>query len=167
MNRILIISLLIAFLLISCNTPNARAKKNVELVTNYVEAVEQLDYDLMDNYLADDYMGYGPSTADSINKVNAIAQWKNNVDGLYQKIKYNKSRNIAVLIPDGENKGEWVSNWAQLEITYKDGGEPVTMWVNTVYRIENAKISKSYTFYNEADVLEQLGYIYINPNDFY
>jgi hypothetical protein len=36
---------------------------------------------------------------------------------------------------------------------------------NTIYQIKDNKIVKSYTFYNEADVLEQLGYVFINPND--
>ena len=46
-------------------------------------------------------------------------------------------------------------------------GEEVSMNVhpeNTDYGfVANGKIVKSYTFYNEADALEQLGYIFINP----
>jgi predicted ester cyclase len=33
----------------------------------------------------------------------------------------------------------------------------VTIWANTIYQIKNNKIIKSYSFYNEADVYEQLG----------
>ena len=32
-------------------------------------------------------------------------------------------------------------------------------------RQKNGKIIKSLTFYNEADALEQLGYVFINPED--
>jgi hypothetical protein len=54
---------------------------------------------------------------------------------------------------------------AELNITYKDGRGPVNIWANTTYKIENRKIAKSYTVYNEADVLRQLGYVYVNLND--
>lgn len=70
----------------------------------------------------------------------------------------------SVIISKGPNKGEWISSWAELFITYKTG-ETVTIWANTAYKVENDKIVKSYTFYNEADALEQLGYVFINPDD--
>ena len=82
-----------------------------------------------------------------------------------KKIKYNSSRNTSETIPDGHNKGEWVSNWSELHIVYKNDKGAVTIWANTIYEIENNKIVKSYTFYNEADVLRQLGYVFINPNN--
>ena len=118
----------------------------------------------MESLLDDSYYGYGPSYGDSIGKEQAVVHWKQNVKNLYKKIKYNKSRNIAVTIKTGNNKGEWVSNWGELHIVYKDDRH-VTLWANTIYKIDNGKIVKSLTFYNEADALKQLGYVFINPND--
>ncbi len=118
----------------------------------------------MESLLDDSYYGFGPSYGDSINKDQAVINWKYNVEHLYKSIKYNKSRNAAVIITTGDNQGEWVSNWGELHIVYKDDRH-VTLWANTTYKIENGKIVKSYTFYNEADALEQLGYVFINTND--
>ena len=59
--------------------------------------------------------------------------------------------------------GDWVSNWAYLTIKYKDGRGPVNVWVNAFYKIENGKIARSRTIYNEADVLRQLGYTLTPP----
>jgi len=87
------------------------------------------------------------------------------VENLYAGIKYNRSRNIAVSITTGDNQGDWVSNWAELDITYKDGRGPVTIWTNTIYQVQDDKITKSYTFYNEADALRQLGYVFIHPEE--
>lgn len=165
MKNLLLLFSLIIFLCTSCSSGNENADKNIAIVDGYVNAVQQLDYGLMEIFLSDDYIGYGPSANDSINKADAASAWKKNVEELYQKIEYKKSRSLAVTVEEGENRGEWVSNWAQLEITYKDGGERVTIWANTVYKIEEDQISKSYTFYNEADVLEQLGYVFINPDN--
>ena len=149
------------FLLVGCSTSDMRSEENVKLVTNYVKAVENLDYNAMDDILDENYLGIGPSKSDSINKENAIKNWKHNVDNLYEKISYSKNRNIAVSTPEGE----WVSNWSDLTITYKESGKQVSILSNTIYQIENGKIVKSITFYNEADALEQLGYVFINPDD--
>lgn len=149
----------------SCSVQNDKSEANLALVEKYVDAVENLDYSFMETALDDNYMGYGPSHTDSIGKELAIANWKNNIENLYKSVTYNKSRNLANFISDGPNAGEWVSNWAELNIVFKEDEKKVTIWANTIYKIENNKIVKSYTFYNEADVLEQLGYVFINPND--
>lgn len=156
--------LFILVFLCSCTSEEKKAE-NIKLVENYVLAVENLDYTAMESMLSDDYVGIGPSYGDSINKEQAVTSWKHNVENLYESIDYDRSRNLAVIVPDGVNKGEWVANWAELSIVYKNGNKKVKIWVNSNYLIENGKIKRSITFYNEADVLEQLGYVFINPSN--
>lgn len=160
----IILLLLFVTTLISCTTNNNN-QKNTALVEKYVQAVEDLDFNTMESMLDENYIGHGPSVNDSIRKDPALKNWKNNIENLYESIDYNKSRNIAVTVDSGENQGEWVSNWAELKIVYKKDKKEVVIWANTTYQIDHGKIVKSYTFYNEADVLEQLGYVFINPND--
>jgi len=150
---------------INCTDQKKHAAENEALIEKYVKAVENLDYDIMESVLDDNYMGYGPSFNDSINKELAVSSWKSNVENLYESITYSKSRNLAQFVEDGENSGEWVSNWAVLSIVYKKDKKKVSLMTNTIYKIVNGKIVKSYTYYNEADVLEQLGYVFINPDD--
>ncbi len=164
MKKIYLLVLLV-FTLFACSENDSRDQKNIALVEDYVNAVQHLDYNLMEDYLSDDYMGYGPSINDSIGKSDAISSWKKNIDELYKKIEYKRSKFMPVSFEDGPNKGHWVSNWAELEITYKHEGDKVDIWANTIYKIENDKIIKTYTFYNEADALEQLGFLFINPNN--
>jgi len=159
-------SFLFALLIITltgCSDSNKKSEANIALIGKYVSAVENMDYETMASLLADNYIGYGPSYNDSIGKDQALDNWKFNVENLYQSIKYNKSRNAAVTIPTGPNKGDWVSNWGELHIVYKNNLGEVTIWANTIYKIEKGKIIKSYTFYNEADALRQLGYIFVKP----
>jgi predicted ester cyclase len=149
--------------LFACSSNNAtKDKENMELVANYIKAVENMDFEGMGKYLDDKYMGMGPSYGDTIYKPQAVANWKENVTNLYEKIHYNRSFLVPVSIPDGPNKGEWVVDWAELHINYKKGGD-VTIWANTSYKIENGKIIKSITLYNEADALRQLGYKIVPP----
>ena len=165
MKKLLYLTLLLP-LMMGCGSIGDNSEKNIALVEKYITGVENLEYDIMESILADDYQGLGPSIGDSIGKAQAIENWKLNVETLYEKIEYQSSRNIAVSITTGDNQGEWVSNWAKLYIEYKNDIGAVTIWANTIYKVENKQIVKSYTFYNEADALRQLDYVFYNPSDF-
>ena len=158
----LIILALLAIGIAACTSNNAKQQDdNVELVKSYVKAVEELNFEAMGNFLDVNYLGMGPSYGDSIGKMEAVENWKWCVENLYEKITYNRSRFAPVSIPDGDNKGEWVGTWAELNIVFKDSIGTVTIWANTNYLIENGKIKRSLTFYNEADVLRQLGFVMV------
>ena len=155
-NLILLVGMSIC--LVACtSTTEKKQSENIELVKSYIKSVEDMDFEGMGKFLDENYLGMGPSYGDSIRKNEAVENWKWNVTNLYEKIHYNRSKFVSVTIPEGDNKGEWVANWAELNIVYKNGGS-VTLWANTNYMIENGKIAKSITFYNEADALRQLGY---------
>lgn len=157
---------LISICLAACtSTTEKKRTENIDIVKSYVQSVEEMDFNAMDEFLADNYLGMGPSYGDSIWKKEAVENWKENVTNLYEKIHYNRSKFAAVTIPEGENKGEWVANWAELHIVYKNDRGSVTILANTNYLLENGKIAKSITFYNEADALRQLGYKIVPPGD--
>ena len=143
---------------IACSVADKKATNNIALIKKYVEAVETENYEVMESLLAENYKGYGPSYSDSTNRELALAAWKENIENLYESISYERSQFATVSILDGPNQGEWISNWAELKIRYKNNRGSAIVWANTNYQIENEKIVKSYTFYNEADVLKQLGY---------
>jgi hypothetical protein len=161
-NLIILLGICMGLTACTCGTKKMQGD-NILLVQGYVKAVEELDFTAMEKYLDENYLGMGPSYGDTISKSEAIENWKWNVENLYEKIHYNRSRFAAVTIPDGENKGEWVANWAELNIVYKNGVGSVTLWANTNYLIEKGKILRSLTFYNEADALRQLGYSFVAP----
>jgi len=153
-----------AVLLTACTQPHVQSEENSALIEAYVAAVANMDAAAMDQYLSDDYIGYGPSVGHETNKDQAITSWKENVASLYEKIDYNESQILTVTVADGVNAGEWVSHWANLDITYQTG-KKVTIMANSIYLVKDGKITKSYTFYNEADALSQLGYVFINPDN--
>lgn len=161
----LILWAIVSMFLVTCSSPANKMQSNddIDLVKAYIRSVEAMDTASMGNYLADDYVGMGPSYGDSIRKKEAIENWKSNTTNLYQKVHYNRSRFAHVTIPEGENKGDWVANWAELNVTFKNG-KSVTIWANTNYLVNNGKIVRSLTFYNEADALRQLGYQIVPPD---
>lgn len=154
---------LMIFLLAACAAPDNKQKDDdMALVKNYVGAVESLNYEAMSNYLADNYMGLGPSYGDTIYKKEAIESWKYNSVNLYEKIEHTRARFAHVSIADGPSKGDWVACWSELKITYKNG-KSVMIWANSDYMVENGKITRTISLYNEADALRQLGYQIIAP----
>ena len=162
MKQLIVLALISISLLACTSSADKKEKANLAIAKKYMEAVETSNVPLMDSLLADNYMGYGPSVNDSINKEGAISSWEFNTANLYESIEYTHHTELAVTVKDGRAKGDWVLNWAFLTIKYKDGRGPVQAWVNIVYLIQNGKIAMSRTFYNEADVLRQLNYT-INP----
>ncbi len=162
MKQLIVLTIICTSFFACTTSADNKEKANLAIAQKYMQAVETSNVAIMDSLLADNYIGYGPSVGDSTNKQQAILNWKDNVDNLYESIKYTRHTELAVTVKEGEVAGDWVLNWALLTITYKGGSVPVQLWVNSVYRIENGKIVLSRTFYNEADVLRQLNYT-INP----
>jgi ketosteroid isomerase-like protein len=158
MKKIFFIIISLPILFLSCTSGTQQQdKENVELITKYVKAVESKDFKAMEEFLADDYIGLGPSFGDTIYKKDAIENWKYNVENLYETLHYNRAKLAPVSITEGDFKGQWVGFWSELHIVYKDSSD-VTIWANSDYLVENGKIKRSLTFYNEADALRQLGY---------
>jgi len=161
MKNLILIAVIGIFLMACTASEEKKHSENIDLVKSYVKAVESLDFEAMENYLDENYLGIGPSYGDSIWKNEAVENWKWSAENLYEKIQYTQSRFVAQTITDGENKGEWVGTWALLNIVFKDDIGSVNVLSNTNYLIENGKIKRSITFYNEADVLRQLGYKFV------
>jgi len=156
MKRLMLSGLMIAAIA-GCSSPTNKEKENIAIVESYIEAVENLDYQTMNSLLAEDYMGFGPDYGDSVTREAAVENWKYVADNIYDKIDYRKSNNVAMTVTTRGEEGDWVSNWSELYIRYKSGRE-VMLWSNSVYMIEEGKIVRSLTFYNEMDALRQLGF---------
>src|SRR6478672_3018837 len=92
----------IAVLVASCSgNDQATNNDSISVVQKYEQAVQSKNADSMAALLSDDYMGYGPSFTDSINKTDAVANWKNLVANLYDSFQYTRSVNLAEKITEG------------------------------------------------------------------
>jgi hypothetical protein len=163
MKQLIVLFVLSAGLFACTSATDKKEQESLEVIEKYRKAVESNNLTVMDSLLADNYMGYGPSVGDSINKTDALASWKYNAEHLYESVTYTRHQNLAVTVKDNKEvtAGNWVSNWSYLTIKFRDGRGTANLWVNAAYRIENGKIVHSRTFYNESDVLRQLGYNWV------
>src|SRR5690606_38823824 len=99
---------------VSCDEQNKTDAENIAVIEKYIQAVQAKDTQTMSELLAEDYVGYGPSFSDSTNKEQAIANWNDVAENLYDKIEYTRTVNIAAKVMDGPHPGNYVSDWASL-----------------------------------------------------
>jgi ketosteroid isomerase-like protein len=165
MKQLIMLAIISVTLFACTSSADKKEKANLAIAQKYMQAVETKNVAIMDSLLAENYMGYGPSVGDSVNKEEAIAGFKDNIENLYESIQYTRHKELAVTVTEGEAIGDWVLNWDYLTLKYKVAKDPVNLWVNVVYRVENGKIVHSRTFYNEADVLRQLRYMITPPQE--
>lgn len=153
---------MLLLLLISCSQgakDSNTGQSNIDVVKRYLEAANNKDVNAMGSLLADNFVGYGPSYSDSIDKQSALKNWAVISQDYYDEIHISDPMMIAASSEGGANPGDWVSAWSQVRLTYKDTARrPVTIYANVIYRVENGKISMLRRFYNEADIQRQSGF---------
>ncbi len=67
-NLIIIVALGVGLLACTSRTEKMN-RDNIDLVKSYIKAVEDLDFEAMNMYLDETYLGMGPSYGDSIGKI--------------------------------------------------------------------------------------------------
>ena len=72
MKQLIVLAIISISLLPALHRADKKEKANLAIAQKYMEAVETMNVAIMDSLLADNYMGYGPSVGDSINKEEAI-----------------------------------------------------------------------------------------------
>ena len=168
MKKILSLCIPVALIgMISCNQApkanNAMGDQNKATVDKYIQAVSSGDLTTMGDLLADGYKGYGPAQNDSTDKAKSLAGWKTNWDSLYSSIKYNRITAQNLSIAEGNGKGDWVLEWANITLNYKDGSPSATFPFHAAYQVENSKIVFSVVYYDLAGILRQRGYTFVPP----
>ncbi|MCY1719973.1 nuclear transport factor 2 family protein [Prolixibacteraceae bacterium Z1-6] len=159
LNYILII--LFCVVIISCTNQNQSNHENLEIVETFQKAFEDHDINAIKSVLADDYVGYGPSLSDSINKDDALLIWEHNLDFMYEKVAMNVEETVGVSNVEAKDGGQWISSWGTLTLKFQQKGDETKIWANQIFLVKDGKIKKTIIFYNEADALRQAGYNYV------
>jgi ketosteroid isomerase-like protein len=163
MSNNLPLTALVVIFLSACMSPesrqHARDPVNEALVKAYVDAQLKADLQGMEDLLADNYRGYGPGIADSVNKTIELTNWKRNMDSVFSSIGYDRYGTLSTHVDSGRVAGDWVFDWALVTLNYKSGEAPVKFWSHAVFRIKDGKINLSRRFMDRYDTLRQRGFI--------
>ncbi len=157
-------SLAMIFMMAACTPPEAPEdpmiavhEANTQTVYDYIAAMTTGDVNAAASFLTDDYYYYGPNIADSASKVDHLSRWKGNLDSLFTKVTYSRIATITQSYEEGRLQGDWVADWSVMSIDYQNAPS-VSFNFHAVYRVEEGKITRSTSFFNQADILTQQGW---------
>ncbi|PIB35925.1 hypothetical protein BFP72_11235 [Reichenbachiella sp. 5M10] len=161
--RIALLCISVVTLLTSCSGDAIR-ESGVDLVNQYVRAIEDRDYAAMDSLASDAFYIVGPSVGDTLFKEELISNWRNN-DGV-TRLEFTSVKISGVTLPSQVEYGDWIGEWALAKITFKDfDGPPVSVLMSTSFLVQNGKVSRGLLIYDRADIYDQLGYLFFKPSD--
>jgi len=134
----------------------------LQLVQNYVQALQEGNVDKMTAQLGDNAMVYGLGGAlDSLNveqhKVYFTTSTSDFTHSLSQDLY------LPVKVENNWNEGEWVLSWGVNTITNKESSNSFPVPYHTVSRVENGKIVEMRYFYDMLNVIANQGFTITPP----
>ena len=127
-----------------CSGQN-KIESDIAVVDRYIQAVQSNNAQAMRKLLDYNYVGYLPSSSDSIGKEQALDNLAYGAEHLYEKIEYVQNVHLFVRAIDSPVSGSFVSDSCVVKITYKDGRGSVFFKLLVDYRIVKGKITFSRT----------------------
>lgn len=140
------------------------AETALELVQNYVKALQTGDVDAMNAQLADNAMIYGLGGGlDSLNVTQHKEYFKNST-ATYNHV-ISQDLYLPVKVTDNWNEGEWVLSWGTNTVTNKKTGKSIPIPYHTANLVQNGKIVMTRYFYDMLNILESQGYTITPPSE--
>ena len=142
---------------------NKNAAEDIALVRGYQDAIFSGDFDRAADYLHDSLLVSGPQYAIQKNKIEELEAWQFISENQENIELVNPVFASIEVIPEIPTRGVWVFTWGDYKADdLKYGGE-VTFPYHIAYRIVSGKIDYMGVYYNELDLLGQLGFQFLPP----
>lgn len=139
------------------DNPNAEA--DIQVVSDFLNALTDAHLDKAKSLLADNYLGYGPAPTDSSTVEQTMSAWQQNyTTQSNRKISF-VTETFRVL--SGDLKGDWVSVWG--DYTFTENGKTVKFPLQYTARVTGGKIDTDRAYYDRLYIIQQLGYTVTPP----
>jgi ketosteroid isomerase-like protein len=136
----------------AAENPNADA--DIKMVGDFLNSLVSGDLIKAKSLLAENFMGYGPSPADSSNVEQTINNWNENYKHqLNRKVDF-VTGTLRVL--SGTSKGDWVLAWGTYSFT--QDGKDISFPFQYTAKVADGKIVGDMTYYDNMYILQKLGY---------
>ncbi|HEY3429060.1 MAG TPA: hypothetical protein VGK39_00200, partial [Cyclobacteriaceae bacterium] len=83
----------------------------------------------------------------------------------WQSTEFDRITMLSMTLKDGKVPGDWVLDWGIVTITYKDDTPPTKFQWHGVYKIENGKIAEGISYFDRYDIMRQIGFRFVLPED--
>ena len=140
-------------------TENPNAEADIKVVSDLMNALVAADTVTAKALLANNYMGYGPSSADSANSEKTISNWQANY-----KTQTNLKVNFlseSFRVKSGPQQGDWVSVWGDYSFT--QDGKDIKFPLQYTAKVNNGKVETDRVYYDNLHIVQQLGYTVTPP----
>ena len=131
------------------DNPNADA--DIKLFLTYLDAWSKNDSVQVRRLVAPTYMGYGPSSSDSISLEQTIKDMQGKPRPI--QVKYDLLNSFT--IKQGSRKGTWVEAWGTQYTTL--AGKSVSFPFHYVSQVANGKILQDIVYFDMKDIDRQKG----------
>jgi predicted ester cyclase len=155
------------FIIFGCTSGNnisSDAQAKIDIVKQYIDAIEKQDVSSMKKLLSDDFVSYGPGFKTEVNKAQNITDWEKGWEERIVSMRYKRVYSGLVNIEKGKHAGEWVTEWGEVTALYKDA-KTVKFWFNGLYKVAEGQIEEARVVFDNMDILTQLGYQFMPPAD--
>ncbi len=135
-------------------TENPTAEEDLKVVADYLDALISNKMDKASNFIADTFVGTGPSYQETQTKAELIASWIES-----HKVRTNQKNDYVrqtFRVIDGDLKGDWISIWGTY--TYTEKGVTVNLPYQFTAMVDNGKISRSGIYYDRLAISEAMGF---------
>lgn len=138
----------------------ATSVEDLETAKATVKAYEAQDWKELRTYLSDDAKIYGLASFDSLNVEETITYWTRGSEQAAPELK-DKSW-LAVAVPDGSRKGNWVYHWGVNTLSYISG-EKISFPYHIALKINDSKVSEAHFYYDNMKIIREMGYAISPP----
>ena len=134
---------------------NPTAEADIQVVTNYLNALVAGNTDQARVLMADTYRGYGPGAADSVTRDQAMAGWQ-------QRFKTQLARKTRLegqttfRVKAGRRRGTWVATWG--DYLYTQNGKAMRAPFQYMAHVTKGKIDVDRTYVDNLSLYQALGY---------
>ena len=139
------------------------ASRAMEVVQNYVKALQAGDVSTMDAQLSDNVMVYGLGGGlDSLTR----AQHKEYYTNSTNRFNHNLSRELylPVKVTNNWNEGEWILAWGTNTLNGKENNATIQVPYHIAALIVNGKISRLHYWYDMLNVMKKQGFEVVPPS---
>ena len=134
---------------------NPTAEADIQVVTNYLNALVARNTDQGKLLLADTYRGYGPAAVDSATRDQKMAQWQKSTQTQSAR-KMTMQGQTTFRVKSGRLRGNWVATWG--DYLFTQNGKVLQVPFQYTAHVTNGKIDLDRTYNDNLSPSLVLGY---------
>jgi len=143
-------------------SPNEEA--NMQLATNFIDAIISNKQDQIRSMVAADFMFYGPASKDSVNIDQLVVNW-----AVADSLRSNQNPGVLAMtslrVNEGRFMGDWVHVWGNYSANVNNSDFVYDVPWHHAYFIENGKISLGRTWFDRLQSSMDLGVVVPAPSN--